>query len=67
MKVDRKKLEIAMARACASAKSLSEAAGMPLPTVRNVVSGRSVKPVTLGRFANALGVDPAELIEEATR
>lgn len=67
MKVDRKKLELAMARACMSTEDLSEFAKMPRPTVKNAITGRNVRPVTLGRIANALGVDPAELIEEAAQ
>ena len=51
MKVDRKKLELAMARACMNSADLPAAAGLP-------------RPGTLGRIAKALGVDPAELIEE---
>ena len=64
MKADRTKLELAMARACMTPESLTEAAEMPRPTVNNVISGRSVRPATLGRIAKALGVDPAELIQE---
>lgn len=65
MKANRKKLKLAMARACMSNADLPTAAGLPGPTVKNVISGRSVRPVTLGRVAKALGVDPAEIIEEA--
>ena len=50
MKVDRKKLELAMA--------------LPRPTVNNAIVGKGIRPGTLGRIAKALGVDPAELIEE---
>lgn len=64
MKVDRKKLELAMARACMESADLPAAAGLPRPTVQNVISGRSVRPATLGRIAKALGVDPAELLKE---
>ena len=64
MKVDRKKLELAMARSCMSAKNLAKSANMPRPTVKNAIAGRNIRPVTLGRIAAALGVDPAEIIEE---
>lgn len=64
MKVDRNKLSLAMARACMTPESLTAAAGMPRPTVNNVISGRGVRPATLGRVAKALGVDPAELLKE---
>lgn len=65
MKADRKKLELAMARACMDSADLPAAAGLPRPTVQNVIVGKSVRPATLGRVAKALGVDPAELMEEA--
>ena len=64
MKVDRKNLELAMARACMESRDLPAAAGLPRPTVQNAVVGKSVRPATLGRIAKALGVDPAELIQE---
>ena len=64
MRVDRKKLELAMARACMNSADLPAAAGLPRPTVQNAVVGKSVRPATLGRIARALGVDPAELIQE---
>lgn len=65
MKADRKKLELAMARKCMSTEDLTKAAALPRPTVNNVVTGRSVRPGTLGRIAKALGVDPADIIKEA--
>lgn len=64
MKADRRKLQLAMARACMNTEELVKAANMPRPTVKNVITGRSVRPATLGRIANALGVDPAEILEE---
>jgi len=36
---------------------------MPHATVKNVLTGRSVRPATLGRIAKALNVDPEELLE----
>lgn len=64
MKVDRRKLELAMARACMESRNLPSAAGLPRPTVQNAIVGKSVRPATLGRIAKALGVDPEELIQE---
>lgn len=64
MKADRKKLELAMARACMESADLPAAAGLPRPTVQNAIEGKSVRPATLGRIAKALGVDPAELLSE---
>ena len=53
MKANRKKLELAMAKACM----------MPRPTLNNVISGKSAKPATIGRIARALGVDVTEILE----
>ena len=64
MLVDRKRLELAMARACMNSADLPAAAGLPRPTVNNAIVGKSVRPSTLGRIAKALGVDPAELFRE---
>ena len=64
MLVDRKKLELAMARACMNSADLPAAAGLPRPTVQNAITGKSVRPATLGHIAKALGVDPAELLRE---
>lgn len=64
MKVDRKKLELAMARACMASAELPPAAGLPRPTVQNAIVGKSVRPATIGRIARALGVDPAEIIKQ---
>lgn len=63
MKADRKKLELAMARACMNSADLPVAAGLPRPTVQNAIVGKGVRPATLGRIAKALGVDPAELLD----
>lgn len=64
MKVDRKKLKLAMARACMNSADLPKAAGLPRATVNNAIIGKGVRPGTLGRIARALGVDPADLIAE---
>lgn len=63
MKAERKKLELALARACMTPDELAKNAKMPRPTVNNVITGRNVRPATLGRIAHALGVDVLDLIE----
>lgn len=63
MKANRSKLELALARSCMNTADLVCVAAMPEPTVKKVLSGRSVRPATLGRIAKALGVDPKELID----
>ena len=64
MQVNKKSLELEMARACMNAKDISEASNMPESTVKNVISGRNVKPRTLGKIAKALGCDPLDIIEQ---
>lgn len=63
MKANRRKLELALARSCMNTADLVSVAAMPEPTVKKVLSGRSVRPATLGRIAKALEVDPVELID----
>lgn len=63
MKANRERLVLAMARACMNAENLAEAAQMPRPTVNNVITGRNVRPRTLGKVARALGVDVTEIME----
>ena len=63
MKADRKKLELAMARACMNTGDLVKTSAMPRPTVNKVITGRNVSPATLGRVARALGVDVTDIIE----
>lgn len=63
VKANRQKLELAMARACVNTDDLQRAAEMPRPTVNNVISGKSVRPATLGRIAKALEVDVTEIID----
>ena len=64
MKADRRKLEMAMARACITPNKLAQMAEMPRPTLNNAIAGKSVRPATLGRIARALNCDPADLIEQ---
>ena len=64
MKVNRQKLDLAMARACMQTADLPKAAQLPRPTVNNAIVGRSVRPATVGKIARARGVDVADIIEE---
>lgn len=63
MKVNRQKLELAMARACMDSKDLPAAAQLPRPTVNNAIVGKSVRPKTAGRIAKALGCDVTDILE----
>ncbi len=64
MKANKDKLLLAMARACMNTRDVVRETGMPEMTVKNVISGKGVKPATLGRVAKALKVDPADIIEK---
>ena len=63
MKINNRELNIALARAC---KNLSDFRGEGLSpqTLTRIRKGISVKPVTVGKIARALGVDPANIIEQ---
>lgn len=63
MKINRKKMEIAMARACMSIADLAESTEMSRATIRNVLIGRGTKPVTIGKIAKALKVDVSAITE----
>ena len=62
MKIDKKKYELAKARACMGQKDL-EAAGIPKGTLSRVIGGGNARPETAGRIAKVLGVDVTEIIK----
>lgn len=62
MKLNRNKFDIARARACKGTKEL-ETAGIPRGTLCTAMSGKNMKPETIGRIARALGVDVTEIID----
>lgn len=63
MIVNRRKLELAMARACMNAADLQKAAEMSRPTLNNAIVGKDVRTATVGKIARALGVDPEEIVD----
>ena len=63
MKADRKKLELAMARACMNTADLTKMSAMPRLTVNSVIMGRNVRPATIGRIVRALDADVTDIIE----
>lgn len=63
MKMNRAKYELARARACMGQKDF-EKAGIPKGTLCRAMSGRSLKPETLGKIAKALNVDVTEILEK---
>ena len=64
MKVNKAKLNYAMAEACLTTSELGEKTGLPRGTFLNAVVGKNVRPKTAGLIAKALGVKVEDLIEE---
>ncbi len=64
MKVNRKKLQLAMANACLNSEDLAVKAELPRPTLNNAITGRSVRPATIGKIAKALGVPVEQILED---
>ena len=53
-----------MANACMNSEDLQKAADMPRPTLNNAISGKSVRPGTIGKIAKALGCNVTEILED---
>lgn len=64
MKASKQKIQIARARACMSVLNIITTSGLPRATVNRAVNGISVSPETLGRIAEALGVDVLEILAD---
>lgn len=64
MKANKVAIRIAMANTCMNLHDLTQKAGIPESSVKNVLYGRSVKPRTMGIVCRALGVDVAEILED---
>lgn len=64
MKVSKNKLELAMARAKLNRNELAAKACMPIPTICTIMSRGTCKPGTVGKIADALGVDVTEILED---
>ncbi|MCG2729492.1 MAG: helix-turn-helix transcriptional regulator [Acetobacterium sp.] len=64
MKANKYKLEIAMANRCLNTGDLVNLTKMPRSTVNNVITGRSVRPATIGKIARALEIAVEDLVEK---
>ncbi len=62
MKINNCKLELTLARRCMVLSEL-RCDGLSPQTITRIRNGADVKPVTVGKIAKALDVDPAEIIE----
>lgn len=64
MKIDKTKINIAMANKEYSAKELSEKCGVSQVTITRLVKGiQTARPATIGKIAKALNVPVTEIIE----
>lgn len=66
MKIDKMKLDLAMANKQYLAKELSEKCGVSQVTITRITKGiQEARPETVGKIAKALDVSVADLIESA--
>lgn len=63
MVISSKKLMIAMAGREMRAADVADEAGLTRQTVSAIVHNGRCKPVTLGKIARALGVEPKDLVD----
>lgn len=65
MRIDKRKLEIVMARVGITTGELTRRSGVPSATVTRIINGvRDGRPATIGKIAKTLGVDPTEIITD---
>lgn len=62
MRIDKAKVEVAMAKSCLNPFQVAQLAQCQYQTFRNAITGSNCKPATVGRIAAALGVDVTEII-----
>lgn len=65
--IDKTKLTLIMADKCLTLSELCQITGIPKPTINNIVKGKKVKPVTVGKLAKGLGVPVSFLIVEEVK
>ena len=64
MKIDKNKVEMAMARACLGQNEVAKKMGTNKANLAKLIGHeRNHRPETVGKLAKALGVDPAEIIK----
>ena len=63
MKINKQKLQIALATACMTAKEVIEKSGLSKAATMNAITGKKVKPITVGKIAKALNVPVENLID----
>ena len=63
MIANKQKVQLAMANACLTSGDLQKKSGLPRGTFLNVITGRNVRPATVGKIAKALNVPVENLID----
>ena len=67
MKINKQKLDLAMASMMYSAKELSKVCGVSPVTIARITKGtQQARPETVGKIAKALNVPVTDIIETAT-
>lgn len=65
MKIDKNKLDIAMARKCISMSEVADNAGIARSTVSAMRNGKvQIQPANIGKIARILEIDVTELLAE---
>lgn len=64
MRINKQKMEVEMARKGLTSQTIQKESGVPLGTYVKVVSGKSTRPITVGKIAQAIGCDVLAIIEE---
>lgn len=64
MRIDRKKLVLAMMEREWTQKELAEKAGVSRVTINFIKSGKSCYELTAKKIADAMGVDVTEILED---
>ncbi len=68
MRISVQKLSVAMLNAdIGTSKQLAKVSGVSVNTISRLRNGGSITLLTLKRLANALNVEPSEIIEEEVR
>lgn len=63
VKLNRKKYDLACARACMTVADVLKKSGVPRGTLNTALS-RSTSPATVGKIARALGVDVLDILDD---
>ncbi len=64
MYLDRDKINMAMARKRYNIAELARAYGVSAQRMRTILNSRKVSTATVGKLADALGVDVTEILED---